>query len=583
MSIENPTELSIVSIGGVDRSDDVVRVEVWRTLNSVGNWRVALRNIGGAYNNVFDIQDEFYLAVNGLGLVNVLMEGWVDNKGVILQGGNVESTWDEYAIISGVDRAQDLLYLNDFEHTYPDFTQDIDDVLDDVFNVQLAGRVPPLDIIYAGYTGAPLTINGVEFRKGSGFLTTIQEMFNRIDHVFYVDDTGILRCGAPGFPGSATGETIQSIVDDPDNNVFGPVTFIRRDGDKLYNRIEVYSKNPQFDAYTEYTANRWATLGGGWTVFDDTVDHAPIVGNSASVKMTHAPPPALANASITLDFSQMGFDEVDMSQGEIGWWWKYDGGTSATRACCGVALQDNALNQINFYSGPGTPPGGPLLSTVNRTRTIQGEWDWCTAPVGYDIETGAATVPDTWWPYPVGGFNWDRVTDIGFQYQTFGADSPEELGIDGLRLPFAARGFSEDGASQGVYKIRPLIFPATFVRHQIVLEAKSAQLLRHHKESGIDHLKLTVAGNLALKYAGQTVTVQIPQLGLTGDIFYLTEIHHVIEPHVDVSKGYGFDWITEIELAPVSSLIYDLGRFRDGPVFSGAQLGVYGGTGLRMS
>jgi len=504
------------------------------------------------------------------------MRGRVDGPAVFLQGSDVEDTWDEYAIVSGYSQGQDLLFHNDFEQLYPDPTQTLDAVLLDVINVQLAGLT---NIFYAGLGGTP-AVGAIEFRMGSGFLSTLQELFQRAEYLFYVDDTLIMRIGAPGFNNS--GITARCTAGGANNNIIGTVNFQRRDGDKLYNKIYVYGKTPQFDAYTEHTASRWGATAAvpAWILSDDAVIKAPITGNDASVRMDNAAPPGGA-CGFTLDFSQMGQDEVDMSSGQIGFWWRYAGAASGARACARVTLLDNLTNQINFYSG-NSIPGGGVASTVNSTRTYRGVWGWCTVPVGYDVETGAPTVPDTWWTYPAGGFNWNRVTDIAVGYQTFAGDTPDEMEIDGLELPFPAVGFAEDAIiSQPAYRIRPLVVNAPYYRSQLTLEWKANQLLTHHKDSGIDLLKFTMAGAIGLRYAGQTITVNIPELGLNNSLFYMSNIHHIIEPYVDVSEGYGFDWVTEIEAVPINSVAYDMGRLRDGALYSATQLGTGSGVGQR--
>ena len=114
------TEFTQVAIGGADRRADVLRVELWRTVSAVGNWVATLRNINGAYNGVFDVQDQFVIDVDALAAT--LMQGRVDGPECVMPRGNdLESDWDEYVIIRGVDQAQDLLFHNDFEYLYPLF------------------------------------------------------------------------------------------------------------------------------------------------------------------------------------------------------------------------------------------------------------------------------------------------------------------------------------------------------------------------------------------------------------------------------------------------------------------------------
>jgi hypothetical protein len=71
-------------------------------------------------------------------------------------------------------------------------------------------------------------------------------------------------------------------------------------------------------------------------------------------------------------------------------------------------------------------------------------------------------------------------------------------------------------------------------------------------------------------------------MGLNNSIFYSTQIHHVIEPRVDVTDGFGFDFITEIEGSPVFGVAYDMSRLGDRQVYSSTQLGQFAGTGLHV-
>ena len=93
------TQFTDVTIGGTDYKHDVVHAELWRTVSSIGNWMVVLRNIDGTYNGVFDVQDDFQIDVDG----NTLMEGRLDGpNAVTLRGRDFESDWDEQNNISVV-------------------------------------------------------------------------------------------------------------------------------------------------------------------------------------------------------------------------------------------------------------------------------------------------------------------------------------------------------------------------------------------------------------------------------------------------------------------------------------------------
>jgi len=130
------------------------------------------------------------------------------------------------------------------------------------------------------------------------------------------------------------------------------------------------------------------------------------------------------------------------------------------------------------------------------------------------------------------------------------------------------------------YRKRPLILSVPHLTTYNVIKERSAQLLAHHKDTGINYLKLTVEGNVNLHYAAQSVTVNIPEFTINNGIFYINELHHVAEPQKDVTGGYGFDYITEVELVPITGVAYDMSRLGDRQVYSPTQLGTWSGAGL---
>ena len=117
---------------------------------------------------MFDVQDQFVIDVDALAAT--LMQGRVDGPGCVMpRGKDLQSDWDEYIIIRGVDQAQDLLFHNDFDYAYPDAetaAQQIKTVWNDVINVQLAGLT---NITYAPPVGATPAVGSVEFREGTSF------------------------------------------------------------------------------------------------------------------------------------------------------------------------------------------------------------------------------------------------------------------------------------------------------------------------------------------------------------------------------------------------------------------------------
>jgi len=571
------TTLDTVTIGGADRSAYAVRAEAWRTINGVGRWEAVLRNPSGVLTGLFDVQDQFLLNVDGPG--NTLMQGRVDGPAVETIGQDGEDDWDLFMVVRGVDQAQDLLFHNDFEYLYPNPNQQIKTVLNDIFNIQLIGLT---NITYAMPGGGTPVAGAIEFREGTNFLATLQELCKSAGYIFYVDDVLAFRSGQPGFPGSWSGVTIRSSVP---SNVIGSATVKERDGDKLYNYIKLYGKNPQFDAWTEYNASTWQISAGGGVITDDTMTIAPFLGNQASIRASIFAAPGGPNLDPQLDFRAIGnartdfhYNSLDLSKGEIGFWAYYDGAHTAAQAPIRVRLTDNIGTNINFYSGP----VGIITSNINRTRLYRDLWGWCSVPIGKDVQLGGVATPDRWWPLPAADFNWSEVRRIVFTYEATGTNRPSNLYIDGLTLPVPPIAVSQDAASQAAYRIRPFIDNRPNVRTQNGLDALADQILDQHKNTDIDLIEVTTTGTANLRYPTQTITVDLPELGVATQLCYITELHHIIEPHVDVSGGYGHDWITRVTAVPVGSTAYDLQRLGRGSTYSPSNLSYRDGTALRV-
>lgn len=560
--MSNPTTFTSFRINGVDRRTHLLRAETWRTVNAVGNWMSVLRNPAGVYVGAFDVQDSFVVSVNNV--LNVLMTGETDGPAVTSKAVDGESIWDEYVTLRGVDLAQDLLFHNDFERDYPDTSQQLKTVMNDVFNVQLAGLT---NITYTPPVGATPVVGSFEFRKGSSFLSGIQELMRRAGYVFYVDDGYALQCGAPGF--SATTVVIRSIFNDPTSNVIGGVDLQERDGDKLYNYIELYGKNPLFDAWTEFNASDWTSMGPTTSTLTDDLSH--IVG-SYSIK---AVPDGAWIPSLMLDFTggKFNYTSLDLTKGEMGLWAKYTDAVGG-EATAGVYfwLRDTTGNAANYYSSG-------AFSAISSTKLYRGEWGWCHAILGTSSNS-TTTALDQWY-YPTGTFDWEHVDQLQVWYQSdSGVTIPDALFIDGITLPIPIRGIAQNAAAQVTYRRRPFVDSWSHVSTQNEIQSSADTLLTQSESTFIGKIKATIPGDPRLRYAGQTVTVDVPSLGINSELFYLTSIHHIVEPYADLLAG--FDYVTEVEAVPISGVSYDQSRLRNGPVFSAFQMGERSGVGLNL-
>lgn len=566
--MSNPTTFTSFRINGVDRRTHLLRAETWRTVNAVGNWMSVLRNPAGVYVGAFDVQDSFVVSVNNV--LNVLMTGETDGPAVVSKAVDGESIWDEYVTLRGVDLAQDLLFHNDFERDYPDTSQQLKAVLNDVFNVQLAGLT---NITYTPPVGATPVVGSFEFRKGSSFLSGIQELMRRAGYVFYVDDGYALQCGAPGF--SATPVVIRSIFNDPTSNVIGGVDFQERDGDKHYNYIELYGKNPMFDGYTNLNASSW-TAGAGMP--------SPILDSSTNVKVggwsqvAYNWNPVSGILIHKLIAPIFNYTSWDLSKGEVGIWAAYDNtagapgtpgaGTCASPTNVGCRLIDGGGNIIDYFGA--------------STQLYVGDYGYCTFPLGEKYQTGVANVADQWCQNVGASFDWSDVREIWFSCPRGGLalNHPSHFYIDGISLPIAIRGVAQNAGAQATYRRRPFVDSWSHVTTQNAIQQSADTLLAQSESTFIGKIKATIPGDPRLRYAGQTVTVDVPSMGINGELFYLTSIHHIVEPYADLLSG--FDYVTEVEAAPISGVSYDQSRLRNGPVFSAFQMGERSGVGLNL-
>jgi hypothetical protein len=462
------------------------------------------------------------------------------------------------------------LFHNDFDHDYPNnTTQTLDNVLDAIFN---GGHlISPTNITYASILGTPI-IGAASFKEGGNFLGSLQELMRRAGYVFYVDDNYEFKTGAPGF--SNSGFTIRSgAAYGALNNVIGTVTLQEKDGDKHYNYVKLYGKNPMFDAYTEQNAAYWLPGGGLPAILDYAF---PKVGLYSLLAYNTSPVSSVL--TIKLVCPVFNYVEWDFSKGEIGIWAIYDDtagapGTPGAGACGADAnvecrLVDGTGNIIEYYG--------------DSTKLYLSVWGFCTFPLGEQTHEGVANVANEWCQLVGTNFDWSDVRQLWFTCDRGGmaAAQPSHFYIDGITLPIPPVAVVENLVAQGTYRRRPYVDSWSHVRTQNALQRCAEMIHAQSDTTYIDLLKVTVPGSPLLRYAGQTVTVDIPSLGLNSDLYYLTSIHHIVEPYSDVSGGYGFDWVTEVEAAPIGGVTFDHARLSRGPLFASYQRGDRIGVGM---
>ncbi len=389
------TTITKFNVGGVDRRTHLLRFEIDRTINSVGTWAAFLRNPGGVYNGVFDVQNRVEFAPD----THDLFYGYIDGPAVELMGKDIESDWDEYITLRGVDSAQDLLFHNDFAYDYHTAAQDLDDILDDVFNTRIDVFPSSSPIWYTPKAGT-LSPGSFEFRAGSSFLTQLQELMRQtvVPYLFYVDDVSFeLKTGqAIAGVAPASGVIARTSAGDTTSNIIDQVKFQERDGDKLYNYINLYTKSPQQDAYTEENAASWAVSPIGST--DGLLDNAitTLGGKSQWSIVAYNQNPVFLSIGLQLDIPVpnplFNYNSWDLTEGEIGVWIKYDNtaGAPGTPGAGSAPLNENLWCTL-------TDTAGSVASYYgDSTRVECGLWGYCTIPVGRNVSTGLLAAVNEW-------------------------------------------------------------------------------------------------------------------------------------------------------------------------------------------
>jgi len=466
---------------------------------------------------------------------------------------------------------QDLLFHNDFEYFYPDDTQQLHAVVNDIINTP---RITT-NITYAA-PGASPVVGACEFREGTSFLGTLQEIYQRAGWLFYVDDALALQDGTPGF--DAAGVTLESTAGDADSNLIKAVLLRERDGDKLYNYIKLYGKNPMFDGYTEQNAASWTALPAG-NILDDAAT-VRVGTYSQVVYNTNAGARSVLRHNLALPVFSYLAGEWDFSKGEIGCWGYYDNNAGAPGNPQAGVAPANEMVEIRLIDNA----GALALYYGASTKLYIGEWGWVSAPLGEAYDSTGVIVPNEWCVIAgPGNFNWNDVRSFWFQMprSNLAASQPAHLYIDGITLPIPCIAVAQDAVSQGAYRTRPYVDTYSHIQVQNALQQQADILIDHHKDSDITRLHMITPGNINLHYAGQTIDVDIPSMGINTQVYYMTEIHHIIEPYVDVSEGYGFDWITEVEAVPTSGETYTKTRLRDGPAYGSYERVSRAGTAIR--
>ena len=560
---------------GDDLSEHALQAEATRMVNSVGTWVLALADPDSIYDRYYWAQDSFGLNVEADWLMGIprIMTGVVDNATSLLADG--ADIAEQQLVCDGFDMAEDLMFHDDFEYSEPNTATRIETALNQIFNVELAGLT---NITYA----APAITNPVcgafEFKEGASFLSTLQDMCRQAGYVFYVDDTLHLRAGVLGF--APTGETFTNIADDPANNMVGDISLLTSQGSKITNYVKMYGKNPMFDAWTELNAATW--FGAPNATADTTVnvrvgEYSIVVSNNNPVN---------ANLWIGIGFPEFNQgDSVDLSKGEIGVWGRWDN-TAGAPGAAGVGVAGVLGPDREYISFRLVDTAGQLADYFGVSTILwRNHWGWASAPLGEDYDVSMGAILNRWCAPLGGAFDWEHVASIQMMIGSFAAYTPHShFYIDGFSLPIPAIAISESLPSQTAYRRRPMVTSRPDLRSQHALQNAADTLLAQSEYHMVEWIKFTTRGNPTVRYAGQSFDVNVPSiLGLGPYEYYATSITHRLAGRSDVSGGYGWGYVTDIEAAPISrNIAWDHRRLSPQRTNTARQLAQWDGVGLNQ-
>jgi len=424
-------------------------------------------------------------------------------------------------------------------------------------------------------------------------LGTIQELHHRADYLFYVQDPFDAVPPNTGYPlhsfapGNAPCGVIYSTTGA--YRIIKHADLQEQQGDKLYNWVKVYGKNQMFDAWTEYNATSWTATPAG-QILDDAATVR--VGSFSQLVYNNAPANSALYHTLTCPVFNYPANGWDFTKGEIGFWAYYDdnagapppaggpgAGAAGANEFCEIILTDNTGVAFVTFFGSGTGGG------IGNTLLYDSEWGWCCAKLGGEYDNTVANVANKWCQGGGATFNWGQVNQIDIRMPR-GAlvNYPSHFYIDGITLPIPPIAISTVGA--GLVRRRPLVLNKPDIRTQYALDGYATAVRTHSSTDAVNYVKFMGMGHTAggnyLRYGGQDFTLNIPEHGITSDTYYVVTLHHVCEPRVDVTDGYGHDYITEVEAVPVDTVAYDsarLGYYAWMPPYKAAY---HGSTGIRM-
>jgi hypothetical protein len=535
------TTLTVEIPDGTDRSASVLRVEMWdRSLTSgCRSWVVLLDNQDDSLNGVFAPQNTCEIKLDTVSW----MKGYVDTITHLVY--DREDTFRHLLRVSGRDYSQDVLSRIHTE-SYP-VNERIDDLIDDALDDTGS------EINYASGSSESQIAGGYE-AKDEFLINIMRDLFERESYDGWVTSAKLFTLTDLSSL-TASGITLKSVADASDNNILatiGPIQYTEADGLPIKNYIKVIGQRVR-DGWSDLNASDW-TAGMSCAVSDDTTIKKVGAG---SIK-THLTYNGANAIHVQLDFTSGLYSKtlnyLDWSiygQEEMMWWARTDREGEGSNYCR-PRLVDTTGNKIDYYNS--------AFETHGMTKQT---WYWLGAPVGTEMKVTAGLTADRWhWITNVDdNFNW-KIEYLGFWSVGPGTaedDYQDDLWIDDMRLPEEMVSISEDAGSQASYRKRCIPIRKPYFINQKEVDDYATALKTVLKDPP-EYLKVWVDGPACIVGGAKkseptySLTVNVPRLGINSETWRIVNVHHVIEPYVDLD-GNGHDWVAEFELVPSSTKI----------------------------
>lgn len=569
----------------------VQQVDIWRdTLNGIGRWEVILDPAGNcAFPNhhVLAVDAGVRIRIDGGAGMTTMMWGTIDD---ILPYLDRKGYHTELIKITGRDRAIDLA-----QHQVTGKWSGV--AATAVIGNGVNGLVDltPSDLTMVPLGAPPVVI--IDYEADRTYLgDAIREVCDLAGYDFYVDNTAVgagnanLNVFSPG--GSAAPVTLIDFPDSATNNILHVDPVGEQIGKDIKNYIDGHCGSLS-DHWTEFNAENLAAVPPvyGWVavnpirsaVTNDTVLFLNPAAGGSSIRITNTGAPW--QPILELDFSAAaagalpwttkgdyyGYTgtNIDLSEPCVGSYNYYVDDTVNAVPRVRMRLRDAAGNEIEWVRSTWAAMLGAGWATQGRNCTdypvaAGPSWRKVDFQLGYDCGIEAPAIgPDAGghWNAIIGGgvFNWNTVERIRFSPFGVGAllADGDFFCVDGLCFPnleVRSRPITvASAASQAAIGWRMKDYYQPNIKSQVELNAFILRKLLELTDAK-ETLTCTAIGQTGTPFAGQTLDVVAPTLGIGGPaigntiVYRIIKVHHKVVKNSEASERPGWTYTTDYEL-----------------------------------